>query len=865
MHRLQTLLHLLLLALLLAAPARAAERTLEQALLELQAAGLDLVWSDRIVRPEMRVDDAGQEGTPRARLDALLRPHGLEARPGPGGVLLVVRAPGPKPGSVRGVVRLPNAPSDDPPLDGRPLADVRVALPQLGRDTVTSAAGRFHFRAVPPGAWRLEANGGGFLKQEITLDVTPGETVDIEIELPPMPSAGESIDVTTDRLRILGDGISTLSLEQNELFALPQVAEDAARPVLRLPGAGGDELSARVHVRGSRPDEVQLRLDGIEIVEPYHLRDFGSALLILSPSALDEVRLSTGGFSVELGDRMSGVLDMTTREPGHHRQVELGLSLVDIHATASGTVRRERGHWLAAARLGIVELPLKIAEQDERPTFSDFFAKLALDLRPGNRLRAHSLRGHVLASADALDFRDGGDESVETFRTSYDNFYAWTTHEAIWSERFFSTLRFAWTRVERDRRGDTEALDGTILDEDIDLRFLRDARDLSVYALDFDANREMNSRHALKWGGQLRRLEARYDYANQRALHDPLAAVRHLPAFGETLLQEDFRGHQTALYIADQWRPSGVLSVELGLRVDRNTVVHDNTQADPRLNVAWAPRDHLRLRLAWGLFHQSQRLYELAAEDGSSQFVRSERAEHRILGAEYDLRIGRAPITLRAEFYERRLAKPRARYENLFDPISIVPELEADRVEIAPTRGLARGLELVASGGIGRRVGWLASYIYSRVEDRVDGHDMPRAIDQPHALRGDIRLRLGAHWDLSTALTIRDGRPTTAVGAHLEPGPDGSTRIVPELGPLYAERLPIYRRLDARIERAWTLRFGELTFWATVQNLTAASNARGVAISFEIVEQDGEEVVEVRRRTLTWAGIVPSFGIRWRF
>ena len=61
-----------------------------EALRVLQSEGLRIVFTSQVVRPEMRVDIEPIATEPRAILGELLAPHGLRAREGPGGALVVV-------------------------------------------------------------------------------------------------------------------------------------------------------------------------------------------------------------------------------------------------------------------------------------------------------------------------------------------------------------------------------------------------------------------------------------------------------------------------------------------------------------------------------------------------------------------------------------------------------------------------------------------------------------------------------------------------------------------------------------------------------------------------------------------------------
>jgi len=64
--------------------------SLPDALRDLRDHGLPLVFSNNVVRDEMQITTIPKAASPRRLLDQLLRPHGLKARDGAGGRLLVV-------------------------------------------------------------------------------------------------------------------------------------------------------------------------------------------------------------------------------------------------------------------------------------------------------------------------------------------------------------------------------------------------------------------------------------------------------------------------------------------------------------------------------------------------------------------------------------------------------------------------------------------------------------------------------------------------------------------------------------------------------------------------------------------------------
>ncbi len=830
--------------------------TLEEALFVLTRQGLDLVFTERLVRPDMRVEREPAASDLREVLDRLLRPHGLSAREGAGGALIVVPAEL-EVSAVRGTVREWRS--------GRALGKVEVRVAGTDLAAVTAADGSFRLDGVAAGSHFLQASRAGYMVLQAEIRVRSDQAADVVLELRPMSLTVEEIDVHGNRAGLLGERISTLRLERQELLGLPRLGGDVLRPVTLLPGTAGNDVSARFHVRGGRTDEVMVRLDDFEILEPYHLQDFNSALGIVSPDVVAETELLTGAFPVRYGDRMSGVLTLRSREPGWRRRTELGLSVLFAEASSSGTLAGGRGHWLAALRAGSLEPVASLANEEENPRFSDLFGKVARTLGPGR-----SLRGNVLTSEDRLDFTeslgeipsiepDEDDEPDEEdalglvrFRTTYVNGYAWIRHQTVLARDVHVESTASLSRIERDRQGTELSESGTFA--------LTDARRLEAGAAGQDWSVQVSSRHELKWGFEGRFLEADFDYLNERELSDPLAVIGHRPPEDAIRFDQRFAGEHYAAYLADRFRPTSRLTAELGLRYDKNTIL-DDSDLSPRLSLDYQLRPRSRVTLAWGLFHQSQRLYELQVEDGETGFFPSERSEHRTLGFDHTFgdRAGsrRRPPALRVELYERRISDPRPRFENLYEPISLAPETEPDRVKIAPQSSLARGLEVFLTGG-SRRFDWFASYARASVEDRIDGRDVLRSIDQSHALKLGCAWRAPWQWQVNLALEIHSGWPTTRLDAVPSGEGDDESEIVPVLGPLYGERLPTYRRLDLRASRRFTLRRGELELFFDVQNLTDAANVRGFDVSF-----DDEAEVEADRKL--WAGFAPSFGIRWVF
>ena len=125
----------------------------------------------------------------------------------------------------------------------------------------------------------------------------------------------------------------------------------------------------------------------------------------------------------------------------------------------------------------------------------------------------------------------------------------------------------------------------------------------------------------------------------------------------------------------------------------------ENWLFDPRLSLRYELTPAWELRAHWGRFHQTDEVHELKVEDGLTAFPEAQESDHFILGVDHRLRNG---LALRAEWFRKFQRDPRPRFENLLDPMTVLPEIAPDRVEVAPNSAGVRGAEIsVIAEGLG--------------------------------------------------------------------------------------------------------------------------------------------------------------------
>ena len=630
------------------------------------------------------------------------------------------------------------------------------------------------------------------------------------------------------------------SLTAAELEVLPQVGDDLFRSIARLPGLAADDVSAQFWVRGAPHSQLLARLDGVDLLEPFHLKDVDGALSIVDPAIIRWLELSTGGFSAEYGNRLAGVLTMETKsEPRTH--TALNLSLTGVGAARHGTFAGQRGRWFVTARRGYPDVALQVAGRDDRitPRYYDAMAKVEYEVAPASTISLHALH-----AGDGFRYVR---INVPTLSSGYDSDYVWARWRGAVGSALNGEAVLSWARLTWNRDGSGRLDSYPFL--------LRDYRRLTLVALRNEWSYQMGEQAILRGGLEGRTGEASYTYAlaHQRAGVNNGVAVVVTDKVDAALAPE---GDSVGAFVAAKVRPVTALVVEPGLRFEKPDYA-GGAQWNPRLNAALT-LGRTTVRAAWGEYAQAQGLHELSLADGERTFGRTERAEHRVLGIERPIN---PRIALRVEAYERLTTRVRPRWENLDNPYDLFPEAQTDRVRIAPSRGRARGVEVLLSSRGKEQLQWHVSYALSRSEEQLAGRWVPRARDQEHAFYVDATYALNPRWQFSAAWHFHSGWPTTDVVYSLAPLNSGGRRLVSTNGPIYGLRLPDYHRLDLRATRRFKVKLGEVRVFLDVFNAYDRLNLLGYD---HRVTVSGTQVTD-EKKPREQLPFLPSVGVNWEF
>jgi hypothetical protein len=360
-------------------------------------------------------------------------------------------------------------------------------------------------------------------------------------------------------------------------------------------------------------------------------------------------------------------------------------------------------------------------------------------------------------------------------------------------------------------------------------------------------------RQLLRFGFEGERREAEYSYAGVADRRGLLATIAP-----STLLARAYAfavdADSSALHFEDRIQLTDRFIADVGLRWDRQSQLPAaaDERFGPRLSLLVRLNARTDLRLSHGRFFQAESLLDLPVEDGVTDFRPAQRAVHSIASIEHRLA---GSISLRAEWYRKRTREPRPRFENLFDPLVVAPELRASRILVMPERAEADGLELTVSGEI--PVPWWFGLSLANADDTVAGAGVPRSWDQDRGANAGVAWSAGP-WTVSAAAILHRGWPATEVSVVT----DAAGERVAVVGQRNAIRLPDVRRLDVRVGRDFALGSTSLRFSAELQNLTDRANACCLAYEPATLANGVSTLVRDERRQ---GGITGNIGLLWRF
>ncbi len=197
---------------------------------------------------------------------------------------------------------------------GEPLPGTTVYLEEnMNLGTLTRNDGRYVLLGVPPGTYTLVMSFVGFATvRHENVQVFSGRTITVDGTMREQVLEGEELVVSAERPIVIRDRTSTVSyVDQAAIEKLP--VQELVELVQFQPGVVTG-ASGGLHFRGGREREAAYIIDGIPVHDVFG--QSGGNTVDIEVQSVQELQVFTGTFDAEFGGAQSGVVNVTTRDPG---------------------------------------------------------------------------------------------------------------------------------------------------------------------------------------------------------------------------------------------------------------------------------------------------------------------------------------------------------------------------------------------------------------------------------------------------------------------------------------------------------------------------------------------------------------------
>ncbi|HSJ24906.1 MAG TPA: TonB-dependent receptor [Longimicrobiales bacterium] len=599
---------------------------------------------------------------------------------------------------------------------------------------------------------RLEAAGAPLVPDSSWLSTPDAAASDLAPVYAFAPLRAEAANHQFQEVR------ASTTLRRMDVYTMPGGTAEMLQALQAMPGATRAGDGAELYIRGGDPAETPIFFDGGRLAFTGRWESLqGASMGVVDATILRRAYFSSGGFSARYGNALSGIVDVETEGRPAATSVRAGANMVQ----AGGSVRTAMGDKTGAwATLGATDTRLlnrmtgEAARYTRAPQSVQGVAGVTFDPLPGVELRTT-----VLSVADRYG------RLVEMHGHAGEFASSSIMQHAALSARAVSP---------DGRRGISAALTASRRDGGMSFGVLdRQREDVAGGGrVDLDAVAFRSTR--VRAGVELTRFTA----STSGAVPTTASLAPGAPSMALAAEQED--ALHAGAYLETEHEPFPGLALVAGLRVDA-LPGDDMTAADPRVALAWTSGDWT-LRAGGGVFHQGSWRARYRVPDAGQPGGTPRRAEHLVAGVERG-----GMLSLRAEAYVKQYS-----------------EYAATGAGPQAVAGTNTGLDAMArwspAGGLN---GWVS---YSLLRGRVElegGDVVPSTLDVTHSFTSVARMPVGESWEVGATARYATGKPFTPV-VHAGSGVAG-TAGVPTYGEINGDRLPDYRRLDARVTRYFNI------------------------------------------------------------
>jgi hypothetical protein len=226
---------------------------------------------------------------------------------------------------------------------GEPVIFTNVYLKKTTYGAVTDVNGYFLIPSVPPGDYTLMVTFVGYDTLALPISLKAGEVVNkkLYVEERAILLSGALISAEKQEAKT-ETKTSVAKITPKQIKQIPTIGgqPDLAQYLQVLPGVifTGDQ-GGQLYIRGGSPVQNKVIMDGAIIYNPFHSIGLFS---VFETDIIRNADIYTGGFNAEYGGRISSVMDITTRD-GNKKRVagKAGASTFGARLLVEGPLKKQ--------------------------------------------------------------------------------------------------------------------------------------------------------------------------------------------------------------------------------------------------------------------------------------------------------------------------------------------------------------------------------------------------------------------------------------------------------------------------------------------------------------------------------------------
>jgi Carboxypeptidase regulatory-like domain/TonB dependent receptor-like, beta-barrel/TonB-dependent Receptor Plug Domain len=501
-----------------------------------------------------------------------------------------------------------------------PGASLKLKSPAQALDAVTDDAGEYKFQGLLPGVYTLEASVQGFKTASKSITIRAGE---IAVENISLELAEVTATVTVTSSTSIG-GVQTnetapaTTIKQSDLQTLPLTNEQLLDALPLVPGVvrGPDGL---INMNGARASQSAMTVNSANVTDPVT----GDFAINLPIEAVESAQVLTNPYAAEYGKFTGGLTAVETRSGTDKFNVEAqsffprfarrdgkwtGVEAFTPRLAFSGPIKRNKLWFMQSFEYRFVRTPIESLPPDKRDTRLESFdsvSQLDWEINPSNHLTStFSLFPEKLGYVGLNTFNP---EEVTPNYKQRGFFWALNERRTMSTkavlESYFSIKKFD---ADVFPSSGEQAMNFTPDVNTGNFYNRQDRRSTRIDALEvynFEPPKFAGA-HFMKVGIGLTHttFEGRNTSNTVRVLRQDGTRAQQIDFLGQGTLSRNTTEFNA--FFQDKWTINDRLTLEYGVRMDRDNIASTNNVA-PRLSFAFAPvRDgRTVIRGGVGLFY----------------------------------------------------------------------------------------------------------------------------------------------------------------------------------------------------------------------------------------------------------------------